>query len=226
MDGDDCGGIGGWTRIAHVNMTEPNATCPEGLLQSTRGDLELCERLSSGDCDSSHFTTHGIEYQQVCGRIRGYQLGTPEAFSRSIVISSLTLESQYLDGISFTHGAPSERVHIWSFPAGVTITRNDRFGCPCVSGSTVSSPSFVGDDYYCDSVATGIASGTFYTNGQLWDGVCPNMELAPCCANMNSPWFIKTLAESTSDDIEMRMCTDESNVSEGTPLDLIELYIY
>ena len=226
MDGDDCGGIGGWTRIGHVNMTESNAVCPEGLMQNTRENLTVCERVSGSGCDSSHFTTHGIEYQQVCGRIRGYQFGTPEAFARSIVITSLTIEDQYLDGISFTHGAPGERVHIWSFPAGVTITRIDRFGCPCISGSSVSAPSFVGNDYYCDSVATTTSSGTFFSNGQLWDGVCPNMELALCCANMNSPWFIKTLSESTCDDIEMRMCFDEASTTEGTPLDLMELYIY
>ena len=126
MDGDDCGGIGGWTRIAHVDMTESNAVCPEGLMQNTRGDLELCERVSNtGGCDSSHFTTHGIEYQQVCGRIRGYQLGTPEAFARSFLNPSWIIEDAYLNGISFTHGAPSERVHIWSFPAGLTIIRDD-----------------------------------------------------------------------------------------------------
>ena len=226
MDGDDCGGIGGWTRIAHINMTESNAVCPEGLKQNTRENLTVCERVSDFGCDSSHFTTHGIEYQQVCGQIRGYQLGTPEAFGRSIKDSSLTIEDLYLDGISFTHGAPGERVHIWSFAVGQTITRNDRFGCPCISGSSVSAPSIVGNDYYCDSVATTVLNGIFYTNGQLWDGVCPNMELAPCCTNMNSPWFIKTLAESTCDDVEMRMCFDEASTIEGTSLDLIELYIY
>ena len=226
MDGDDCGGIGGWTRIAHVNMTESNATCPEGLMQNTRGDLKLCERVSNFGCDSSHFTTHGIEYQQVCGRIRGYQFGSPDAFSRSINNPSLTIENVYLDGISFTHGAPGERVHIWSFPAGLTTTHNDRFGCPCISGSSVSAPSIVGDDYYCDSVPASSSSGTFYANGQLWDGVCPGTALAPCCANMNSPWFIKMLDESTGSDIELRTCINENIGLEGTPLDLIELYIY
>ena len=84
----------------------------------------------------------------------------------------------------------------------------------------------MGNDYYFDSVATSSSHSTFYANGQLWDGICPNMELAPCCANMNSPWFIKTLEESICDDIELRMCINEFIQFEGTPLDLIQLYIY
>ena len=33
----------------------------------------------------------------------GYQFGSPETFSRSIIMSSLTVGSQYLDGVSITH---------------------------------------------------------------------------------------------------------------------------
>ena len=31
MEGTNCGGEGGWTRVAYVNMTQPGATCPQEL---------------------------------------------------------------------------------------------------------------------------------------------------------------------------------------------------
>ena len=33
MEGTHCGGEGGWTRVAYVNMTQAGATCPQGLEQ-------------------------------------------------------------------------------------------------------------------------------------------------------------------------------------------------
>ena len=39
------------------------------------------------------------------------------------------------------------------------------------------------------------------------------------------PWFIKTLNETTTEDIELRMCGNERYPDEDIPLDIIELYI-
>ena len=39
------------------------------------------------------------------------------------------------------------------------------------------------------------------------------------------PWFIKTLNQWTSDDIELRMCTTEGYPQEATPIDIVEIYI-
>ena len=33
MEGSRCDGEGGWTRVAYLNMTEPGAVCPQGLVQ-------------------------------------------------------------------------------------------------------------------------------------------------------------------------------------------------
>ena len=47
---------------------------------------------------------------------------------------------------------------------------------------------------------------------------------APCCTHPNMPWFIKTLNETTTEDIELRLCKD--HISPGdTPLELIELFV-
>ncbi len=227
MEGINCGGTGGWTRIALVNMSEPNAICPDGLTlvdsTSTQLPSAVCRADTTG-CVSAFFPTYAINYQEVCGQISGYQLGTPEAFSRSLVITSLTIDGQYLDGVSITHGS-SPRTHIWSYPIGVTETRTDRFGCPCNSGSSIQPPAFVGNDYYCESAASSIASGTIYRDDILWDGSqCDDNEI-DCCTNSNTPWFNTTLPDSTCDDIELRNCQDESISTEGALLDLIELYI-
>ena len=36
------------------------------------------------------------------------------------------------------------------------------------------------------------------------------------------PWFIKTLNETTTDDIEQRMCSSEASNNEDTPLNIIK----
>ena len=170
------------------------------------------------------FSTFNLNYCEACGRVVGYQFGTPEAFSRSISVSTRTIDNQYLDGVSITHGS-GPRTHIWSYPAGVTTTRTDRFGCPCNSGSTVTAPSIVGTNYYCESATASIASGTFYPDDVLWDGQqCTGAE-GTCCTNPDQPWFNTTLSRNANDDIELRLCFDESVNTEGTPLELIELYI-
>ena len=33
MEGTNCGGEGGWTRVAYVNMSQSGGTCPQGLTQ-------------------------------------------------------------------------------------------------------------------------------------------------------------------------------------------------
>ena len=131
MEGSNCGGEGGWTRVAFVNMTDPGATCPEELAQRNFSGQILCSRNSSTGCDGTTFPTFNLNYFQVCGQLRGYQFGSPGAFVRSNSLSSITLNSQYVDGISITHGNSSSRQHIWTYTVGFTTDRPDRFACPC-----------------------------------------------------------------------------------------------
>ena len=101
MDGANCDGKGGWTRIAHLNMSEPGATCPLGLMLRQFGDIGLCGRSTSG-CQSTFYSTYGQTYSQVCGQIRGYQHGSIDGFGSG----SDTIESHYVEGVSITHGNP------------------------------------------------------------------------------------------------------------------------
>ena len=67
MNGTQCNGKGGWTRVTYLNMTDSGATCPPGLslLQYNNIDHGLCGRPSSfpsAGCTSTTFSTLGINY--------------------------------------------------------------------------------------------------------------------------------------------------------------------
>lgn len=222
-----CGGVtGGWMRVAEQNFNiSRNDSCPTGFTErfDNMDLLRTCVVGTTGCTTFDIYPTYGVTYSSVCGKFVGYQLGTPEAFARSIVISSLTVDSQYLDGLSLTHGS-SPRQHIWSLPVGVTESRTDRFGCPCNVGNTITAPSFIGVDYFCDSAASGIASGMAYPDNPLWDGVgCAAS--SECCTFNNPPWFYRELPQPTSDDVELRSCQDEGVTTEGVPIESIEIYV-
>ena len=99
-----------------------------------------------------NYTTGSEQYDQVCGRIIGYQLGFPESFlaSRGWLINSV-----YVEGVSVTHGSP--RQHIWTFACGVDETTRYAGNCHCVTGSHIERyiqyyiPSFVGQNYFCET---------------------------------------------------------------------------
>ena len=221
-----CGGVtGGWMRVVEVDFNDSSNACPTGFREDIDSNVRTCVIESdSGGCSSTtEYSTSDVTYSRVCGKVIAYQLGTTEAFARLIVISPLVVSSLYLDGISLTHGNLTE--HIWSFAMGVTEDRTDRFGCPCNVGSTISvMNTFVGMDYFCDSAAQSIASGMRYPDNPLFDGV----GCAPtngCCSFNNPPWFFRQLQQSTSDDIEMRICRDESGTTEDVLIQSIELYV-
>ena len=216
---------GGWVRVANLNMTDPNQQCPENLqLSYTDQPIRMCGRRTDRSCDSVTFTTYGVQYQQVCGRVRGYQFGSPDAFNCNDYRSCPTnIDVPYVDGVSITHGSP--RKHIWTYAAAHDGNRVHSSSCPC-TGSGASTPAFVGSDYYCESgVNTGSWSLVLYPSDPLWDGQgCSGLERT-CCDPPNLPWFCKELPQSTTDNLEFRICGDADRSNEDTPIDLVELYI-
>ena len=227
MEGTNCGGEGGWTRVAYVNMSQSGATCPQGLTQTTLSGLTLCGRNGSG-CQSTVLSTLGLNYSQVCGQLRGYQRGIPVAFYSYYTNPSITIDSVYVNGVSITYGS-APRKHIWTYANGVNLVHSGgtQFNCPCNNGNSHVPPPFVGSDYYCE---TGDNDKTccdyiLYSNDTLWDGQqCPGEE-APCCIHSNLPWFNKTLSEITTENIELRVCGNNGITNEDTPLEVIELFV-
>ena len=78
--------------------------------------------------------------------------------------------------------------------------------CPCrFDVHPFDPPPFVGEDYFCDAGNEEFMTGeTGLQTDPLWDGT-------DCLCCDNPPWFYKLLPQSTTDDIEMRVCRDETN---------------
>lgn len=86
---------GVWMKIADINMTKTAAKCPNGLEQTTQSSKTLCRRASSsGGCSSIVFSTHGVPYTKVCGRVIGYQYYGPDAFYSFYTYQSYTIDNQ------------------------------------------------------------------------------------------------------------------------------------
>ena len=217
---------GGWVRVANLNMTDPDQQCPENLQLSFTNPIRVCGRSSNGNsCDSVTFTTYGVQYRQVCGRVRGYQFGTADAFDEEhgSCPAPCTIDKNYIDGVSITHGA-SPRKHIWTYAGGYTEDASAPATCPCNGGTP--PPAFVGSDYYCESgVNTSPVNTVLYPNDPLWDGQDCNGLEGTCCNLSNLPWFCKELPQSTTDKLEVRICGDEDLSGEDTPIDLVQLYV-
>ena len=100
------------------------------------------------------------------------------------------------------------------------------YNCPCSSGSPQSVPSFVGEDYFCESGNSDSSyTNKLYTSDPLWDGKgCGSLE-EDCCTVPGLPWFHKVLASSTTDFLEMRICADEVLSNEDIPVELYEIYV-
>ena len=225
MEGSNCDGEGGWMRVADFNLAEPGATCPEGLRLVTTAEGNLCYQETSNAinrCDSSFFSSKTISYSKVCGRVRGYRDGNLNGFSTS---TPLSIDSYYVDGVSITYDS-SPRRHIWTYVGSFSAyfapgTWSNV--CPCNVGNAYVPPSFVGDHYYCESAD---ASRSSLFDDPLWNGQdCQANELPCCSTTPNIPWFVRTLDEDTSSDIELRVCAHAFATFQDTPLDIIELYV-
>ena len=129
-----CGGVtGGWTRVAELNMTESSQQCPSGLRLRTDSNIRTCGITSSPGCSSVNFAARSIQYSKVCGKIQSYQAGSPDAFGNTGRGPNPTIEGNYVDGVSLTHGHP--RQHIWTFAAGLDElgASHPQLNCPCTN---------------------------------------------------------------------------------------------
>ena len=140
-----------WRRIAYFDTTQGDS-CPTGLrtVNNTATNQTACGRTNNGGCTSLQFSPDG-NYTNVCGRVRGYEFGTPDAFTTS----TNSIASFYIDGISITHGNP--HTHLWSFVAGHPEQFNPEvYCCPCTKSNPNDRsgvPSFVGEHFSTARVA-------------------------------------------------------------------------
>ena len=236
MDANCTGYTGGWMRVAHIDMRNSSHQCPSGFQTLTRSSnpRRVCDTTGQSyySCPSTtSFSVHGLSYRHVHGRIIAYQNIYPIAFHYNTYNS---IDQAYVYGVSLTYGR-NPRKHIWTFAGAADETSSSpTFKCPCInqhmSISTIRIPSFIGNDYFCDTSLSNSYSSYnrgLYPNDPLWDGSgCGTSNT--CCSVSNlctksPPWFIKHLSSSTTDNVEMRLSKPNSDGS--TPIEVVELYV-
>ena len=215
-----------WIKVGYLNMSDPTQQCP-GTWQMITSPLRSCGKKGNANCESVNILAYEGSYQQVCGRFRGYQIGSPDAFD---IPTPTSIETNYVDGVSITYGSPGSRKHVYTYAAGVA--EYSAYGsCPCTAAGDPRSfkylpPMFVGSDYFCESGNNqSINYATFFETDVLWDGQqCRNAEVT-CCDPPTLPWFCKTFSTPISEDLEVRLCTDENLDNENVAIELFELYV-
>ena len=216
------GGDGNWMRIAYLNMSDPSQQCPHGW-REIDSPIRTCRRQFNTSINSVTYSSHGVPYSRVCGRIIAYQFGTPNAFRGNVH----GFDDAYVDGVSVTYGQ-NPRHHIWTFAAarGTSVYST----CPCNNpGSITTVPSFVNSDYFCErGILDKFPNPAFVEHNPLWDGHgCTDS--STCCEFNNPPWFCKQLPEPTTEDIEIRQMSSVgqrfSLEDEDTPVEFIEVYV-
>ena len=201
-----CSGVSGnWRRIAYVNTNDNLAWCPHNFeIRDPNSNPPLCARSSSIKCSSVIYPSNGISYSQVCGTVRIHAAGTPDGFivaDRSIF---------YVDGVYFTYGDSSNRNHIWTYSAAISFGK----GCgPCFYQKPRNMPGY---NFTCIAAGCG---GSKCLRGDLWG----NSNRVQQC--FGSETFYRQLSESTTDNIEMRVCTDEPRSNEDIFISFVEIFV-
>ena len=215
-----CKGVtGGWMRVALIDMTNSSSSCPTGLSNITAPRRLCAKNIDGPGCSTVVFPVYGVEYSQVCGKIVGYQKGSPDAFRR-VISGQDTIDTNYVDGISMTYGK-YPRKHIWTFTAALQEESSERENvCPCTSTRSspqLTVPDFVREDYFCDTGSRGFHQNILYRDDPLWDGTG--------CEYNTPPWFRKEISPPTRDDIEVRLCADEGLSNENINFEKLEIYV-
>ena len=237
-----CGGItGGWMRVAHTDTRDVTSRCPpgfkskkdpfthhdpldKGFLDSIRTCVIQSDQAKS--CSSTTYST-SVTFSKVCGRIIGYQFGSPDAFTNNFDEDYFHpgVSKFYVDGITLTYS--SRYKHIWTFAAAYNKEAVPDI-CHCKNGgnSTKRPPNFVGINYFCDTaVESGSPQPRLYTD-PLWDGNGCGQGSTECCTFHSSPpWFYRHLPEATSDDMDMTMCRDQARSDEDIGIQIIDILV-
>ena len=149
-----CGGVeGGWMQVVDVDMNRDDS-CP-GTWQKITSPKRLCLGYILG-CASAHFYMKGVSYEHICGKAKGYQKGSTDAYHRN----RHSLDDVHVDGTSITVGSP--RKHVWTYAAGYSDGYDSVANCPCAAHPGPSPSAFVGNDYYCESGNTVKAHDSYY----------------------------------------------------------------
>ena len=210
-----CDSGGGWTRLAYLDMTDATQNCPSGFGLYQQSGVRACGRSATGGagCVSETFTSHGMSYSQICGRVLGYQYRSTDA---SV---SGNINSHYVDGVSLTRGSP--RQHVWTFINGWSDSYNIN---PC--NCNQQPQAFIGNNYFCESGNPTNNANQLFVADPLWDGQNCGQYETSCCSAPGIPWFHRDYGSTTTTDyIELRACGNEGTGNEDTTVGQYEIYV-
>ena len=215
----ECGGEKGWMKVASADVAKNS--CPHGWKKITSPVVACRAPTDDAGCYSAQFSTHQVPYSRVCGMVIGYQKGSTDGF-HGYYSPSKAIDSTYVDGVSITYGTP--RKHIWTYALG----NNEQGGhasCPCSKNGGGLPPSFVHENYYCESASYDKPNfETYFTSDPVWDGKgCPSLN--SCCSEPNLPWFYRQIPLTSDKNIEARICQDQVIGDEGVLVKEIKLYV-
>ena len=210
----DVCGPGEWRRVFYLNASRSVQSCP-GDWNIHTSPVRGCAGADRS-CRSAFSDGVNTTYSKVCGRIFGEGTTSLDAFRR-FTYGQNFIEGNYLDGVSVTHGANGSRTHIWTFGAGHSHAHGPP-RCPCDNSNRNIAPlppAEVGDNYFCDRADE---------LDRLWTGEnCTNDN--PCCSFHNPPYFSVQLPATTTDRIELRICSDESRWNEAVLVLFAEIFV-
>ena len=216
-----CGLRGNWRLVAYINMNEQGAMCPPELqeVRNSATNKRACGRKVDSQCSSIVYNTGTKNYTDVCGIVKGYQFGMMNAFGPEYFYP-YGIDGPYVDGISITRGSP--RQHLWSY--AVRMDENHGEFCPCanIPGLRVSIPSFVDNHYYCESGFVNRTQGKTAWEDPLWDGEGCTIAENQCCDRYG--WFHRDTSPTT-DNIEVRWCSNHPRTKEDVYTDLVEIWV-
>ena len=180
-------------RIAYLD-TSVSDNCPSSLTKYEVNGKTMCGRhnstLSTQPCDSVYYPSEGVEYGNICGRAVGYAYSGRNtcAFDWSstgtVYWHDTSINGLYATGVTITRGPSDNRTHVWTFASGHREDPTSHCNCPCAPGGT-ASPSFVGNNYFCESATKYRGQYQWYTNYTMWQGNC--YEGSDCCPDDGRP---------------------------------------
>jgi len=118
----------------------------------------------------------------------------------------------YVDGVSLTHGTSPNRSHIWTYSSVVFFASGNADRCSICDDN---KPSYVGTNYTCVAAQCSNDQGCYPDS--LWSN-----DVKVCEGNGT---FYRQLSESTTDDIEMRVCRDQARDDEDILISYMELFV-
>ena len=202
--------------IGSLDIDLPGTSCPSPLHLKTFGSNRLCEKSIGAGCVSITISAGGQTYQKVRGRVAGYAYNSPDAFRR-VGGAVSNIDDSYVDGVSITHGNP--RKHVWSYALANNL--NSLYTCPAVGEDITKQPAFVGSNFICVVANQTVPMGQDKLfDAPMWTtlgncfGDCPD-DLTFCV----------TLDQPTSDDLEVRLCTDQDKFDEDVFIKSFDFYV-